>query len=520
MENKEEKIENIILHKTFSIHEKDLKIVRHAKKAIFDYKHLENMVNILLNNELKKVNSFENKEDRDYTIFNLLLNPIVMKAVISNNLGGEKTKENIELINNYFVDNKIFIALKNMGNILNDKNISMIIRRLNTSWTNIFKRREEYFANPSDFTGKPNFPKAKSLSKTYQYSIPLEDSKFSLKRKNILGLTLFKKQIHTRFKTNKYVTSKNIQSLVASYSHGHIYYNFTYIETIQPLFTIPKKIIKKECGLDIGVINTASLFINDKNTQSLIYSGSQFIKYNCFFNKQLAKINEEIAKNVIEYKIIIKENKEAIKIPILYNSHGKALIKEKSQLFEHRNRYFDGEMNKISSGVLTYLKDNEVTDLVISKNLSFTKESGEIKMQKKDKQKFYQIPFGKLLNLIEAKAPQFNINIEDIDEAYTSKTSCLTRDVNKNQKKRHNGLQVVPTDLNGSRGTKGSKLGRGQFKDKELNITFNSDLNGAANHIKVGFPKVKLSRFRNNLWKVCSPKKVKSTNELDRFLIQ
>jgi IS605 OrfB family transposase len=518
MENKEEKSENIILHKTFSIHEKDLKIVRHAKKAIFDYKHLENMVNILLNNELKKVNSFENKDDRDYTIFNLLLNPIVMKAVISNNGGGEKTKTNIELINNYFVDNKIFIALKNMGNILNDKNISMIIRRLKKDWTNIFKRREEYFKDKSSFTGEPRFPKAKSLAKTYQYSIPLEESKFSLKRKNVLGLTLFKKQIHTRFKMNKYVNSKNIQSLVVSYSHGHIYYNFTYVETtkVNALNKKQKTFKRKECGLDIGIKNIASLFINDKETQSLIYSGSSFIHYNVYFNKQLAKINEEIAKNVIEYKIL----KNNIKIPILYNSKGKSLIKERSQLHEHRNRYFDGEMNKISKQLLTYLQKNQVTDLVISKNLSFTKESGEIKMQKKDKQKFYQIPFGKLLNLIEAKAQKFNINVKDIDEAYTSKTSCLTRDVNKNQEKRRNGLQVVPTDLNGSRGTKGSKLGRGIFKDKELNLIFNSDLNGAANHIKVGFPKVKISRFRNLIWKVCSPKKVKSTNELDCFLIQ
>ena len=210
MKNKEEKIEDKILHKTFSIHEKDLKIVRHVKKAIFDYKHLENMLNILLQNELKKVNLVENKDDRDYTIFNLLLNPMIMKAVISNNLGGEKTKENIKLINDYFKDNELFISLKKMGEILNDKNISMIVRRLKKDWNNIFERRKDYFQDKSKFTGEPKFPKAKSLAKTYQYSIPLEESKFSLKRKNVLGLTLFKKQIQTHFKTNKYVKSKNI----------------------------------------------------------------------------------------------------------------------------------------------------------------------------------------------------------------------------------------------------------------------------------------------------------------------
>ena len=193
--------------KTFTVHETDMKVVRHLKKAILSYKHLENMLNILLKTELDKIYEKEIIEDRDYSMFNLLLNPTIMKAVLSNTNGAEKTKDNIALVNDYFKDNELFKNAKEMGYILNDKNISMIVRRLSKDWNNIFDKRTEFFANPSAFTGVPQFPSAKKIAKIHQYSIPMEQDKFSLKRINVLGLTVFYRMIYTRFRTNDYVSS-------------------------------------------------------------------------------------------------------------------------------------------------------------------------------------------------------------------------------------------------------------------------------------------------------------------------
>jgi len=506
--------------KTFTVHETDMKVVRHLKKAILSYKHLENMLNILLKTELDKVYEVEKIEDRDYSMFNLLLNPTIMKAVLSNTKGGEKTEFSIALINDYFKDNELFKSAKEMGNILNDKNMSMIVRRLAKDWKNIFDRRADYFANPSAFTGVPQFPSAKKLANVHQYSIPMEQDKFSLKRKNVLGVTVFKRMIYTRFKTNEYVNSKTITSMTISLSNGNIYYNFNYeVQKESKSKRSPRtKKEQKVAGGDVGLINTLSLFIHDNNTQSLIVSGSPFIKYNTYFNKQLAKLNIELSKNVIEYKTIIKKDKTTVEIPVAYNSIGRSLKKKRSKLHENRNRYFDNEMNKISKKVLTYLQSNNVSDLVISTNLSKTKEDGSIEMRKKDKQKFYQIPFGKLLNLLKTKGSAFGITVVDKDEAYTSKTSCLTRNVNDNQAKKALKIEVTPNDLNGNRGAKGNKLGRGMYKDRELNKVFNSDLNGAANHIRVGFPETDLSVYRTHLWKVCNPIKIKSTSDFDLIL--
>lgn len=54
-------------------------------------------------------------------------------------------------------------------------------------------------------------------------------------------------------------------------------------------------------------------------------------------------------------------------------------------------------------------------------------------------------------------------------------------------------------------GSRGVKNRRGLFLDNCLNVIYNSDLNGAVNHIKIGFPNSKISELRKHLWKVCNP---------------
>ena len=129
--------------------------------------------------------------------------------------------------------------------------------------------------------------------------------------------------------------------------------------------------------------------MNDKDTKSIIISGKELISYNCNFNKRLAKINNEIANEVIQYKEIVNKEGNKQLIPEEYSKKGKVLQNRKSQLFERRKLYMDDYMQKLSKKITNYLVINKVDNLVISRNLSFTKTSGEIKMVKKTKQKFY-----------------------------------------------------------------------------------------------------------------------------------
>lgn len=534
--------------KTFSIHETDLSFVRHIKSLLFQYKHLENILNILLQQQFNKnqilLNHKDNNLDKESELilgkemFNLLLNPIIMKAVLNHNTGGIKTKETIAKVNNYFQHNNLFNQAIQASKQLNDKNISMIIRRLKKDWSNYFSSLKDYNqGNKLGLTGKPSYPKAKKLSQVFNYSVPLESDKFSLKKshKGLLGITLGKKMFYVYIGNSFYFKDKVINNVTISYSHGHIYYNFTYtiksknlIKDNESNLIIDK--ISKVAGGDIGLNNLLSLFINDHDTISLIISGKELISYNCHFNKRLAKINNLISQQIKFYKTVTsKVNNKDYQVPEVYTYEGQRLIKKKSQLFERRKLFMADYMNKVAKKILVYLSYYKVTDLVLSKNLSFVKTNGSIHMNKRTKQKFYQIPFGSLLNLIEQKVINYGINITWINESYTSKTSSLSSNIVEVQNKSFNKKSITPSDLNGNRGAKvkgkiNNKLGRGLFKDIMINKIINADLNAACNHIKVGLQSMNLNINLNNiiknmsLRKFCNPIKIKSNHEFDILL--
>ena len=543
--------------KTFSIHEKDLSLVHKFTHIILQYKHLENILNLLIAHEFNnKDNKVEVSKQKSKEMFSLLLNKIIMKAVLKSNPGGEKTSYNIAQVNNYFNSQHVNFELFNQAKLacfhLNDKNIGEIVGRLHKDWSNFFVTLKKFNSNKSNNNlQKPSYPKPKKLSKVYNYSVPLEVSKFSMAKadKGLLGINLGNKMVYVKFfnfnkdKFNgnkpKYL-NKKINSVTVSLSHGHIYYNLQYIDEKQNLKdNIKNKDLdnfsKKEenskiAGLDIGINNIASIFVNDNTTKSIIISGKELISYNCNFNKRLSKINEEISNEVIQYKEIINKQGNKQLIPEKYSQKGKLLQNRKSQLFERRKLYMDDYMQKLSKKITNYLCVNKVDSLVISRNLSFTKTTGEIKMVKKTKQKFYQIPFGRLLNLIKSKLTEKEINIVEINEAYTSKTSSLTGDIVKVQAKSKGKKEILPNDLNGSRGSKikgnlNNPLGRGLFKDMVINKIINADINAAVNHIKVGINKLTINnigysniKINKELSKYCNPIKIKSNHEFDKLL--
>lgn len=529
--------------KTFSIHEKNKQTVNEFKKLILQYKHLENILNLLLAFEFNlnfKTNLKE--KSQSWTIFNLLRNKIIMKAVLKSNNGGPKTAHNIQQVNDYFNSNhpnySLFKQAIQACLNLNDKNVGEIVGRLHKDWQNFFLANKTYYeAKDKNGLQLPSYPKPKPLNKVYNYSVPLEVSKFSVSKEHLglLGINLGNKMAYVKYfnydknkpNGNKPIyLNKSINSVTVSLSHGHIYYNLQY-HTHKPVIhknNSENETIKtnpvKVAGLDIGVNNIASIFINDEDTQSLIISGKELISYNCNYNKKLAKNAMDIASEVTSYKTITKDDGKNYQIPEKYSHKGKILQTRRSQIFERRSLFMEDYLHKLSKKIKTYLLNHNVNKLVISRKLSFTKTTGEIKMYKNSKQKFYQIPFGRMLNLLESKLLEEGVEVLLINEAYTSKTSALTADVVKVQEKGRKKENILPTDLNGSRGSKkkgklNNPLGRGMFKDHVLKKMINADLNAAANHIKVGIKGIKLNK---NLIKYCNPKKIKSNNEFDKLL--
>jgi len=548
---------------------------RKAKKALTyslvkDCSQIKNVI-IMLRNSLytqSKTSKF-NKE-----IYNLFLSNEILRESVYGRVGSEETKDRIKKLTLYFKDNELFnhlcefsrqkVDAHNFISIVNS--IKSNFKTFNTH-LNKYNKDKIAYAKEMGNSGMPKPPKQKKLSRINNTSLEIEKQMWSFKKETKIKyieeekilksgkVKKIKKRIeekyhYLRVRIGKYTNKipldvnklpkpegKDWRSLNVSLRNNEIYLNFTYGHLDLPIVNeLPIKKVKKikkvpkYAAADVGLINTLSVFVYDKETPSFMLSGKRFIHYNCKYNKMVAKLSASISKEATEWRSVkIKtydtegnvvknekgeEIKEEISIPTVYNERGSFLLKFKSFLTESRNRFFKEEFEKMSTHLVDYLEKNKITDFVTSKNLSFAKIKGDIKMHKKTKQKFYQIPFGKLLNMIERKCQLKDINFHNIDEAHTSKTSCLSKNINKIVKLRKTRKKSLSTNDYG-----GSRVKRGLYKDYETSILFNADINGAINQLKIKFKRLDFSWLVDFKGKICNPLRIKSDEEFIQKLL-
>ncbi len=544
---------------TFTIELSD----RKSKKALIysikeDAVHIRNMV-LMVREELytQSKTCEKTKEIND-----LFLSKSILRETVYGRKGNENSekskieKKKIEKLRGFFKKHKLFQELcKFSQQKIDPKNFISILTEIDSNFTNFRTHFNKYIENKTKYAiemgnnGVPNIPKQKKLSRINNASLMLDRDMWSLKKEtkkvkktiettNKKGILVQKtkqvKEIHYYIRVKvgrftqklpinwtkfKYPKDQILKNLNLSHSNGSLYLHFGYGVIINPNkpkeMSIIKKKTKKVAGGDLGLINLLSVFVNDKKSASFMISGKRFIKYNCDFNKRIAKLNTDIAKEAIRWKEIettlkdengdnyLKNNKpikQMTKTPTEYSKKGIELKGFKAVLTEKRNRFFKDEFEKISTHLVQYFEKIKVTDFVSSKNLSFAKVKGSINMNKKTKQKFYQIPFGDFLNMLERKLKLSNINFINIDEAHTSKTSCLSKNVNEMVKLREESQKSLSTNVYGGRRVK-----RGFYKDFASNVLFNADINGAVNHLKVAFKRMKFEWLLECKDKICSP---------------
>jgi IS605 OrfB family transposase len=417
----------------------------------------------------------ENKED-----FKFLSNYKVMRAILAETEGGSD-KDKVKLIKEKYKDNVKLNELIKLSKCLKIHNLSDLIKKVKSNYKTFFTNLKNGI--------KANPPKAKKLSLVSSYSILVDKIAFTLKKKDKIGINLSNKMIYIDFKHE--FLPKSIQSIKVVYSNKEIYLHINYLKDNELNYNLNIK----EAGIDVGINNLLSIFINDKTTKSLIVDGNPYKLYNSKFNRFISKLNQSISDNAVEFKT----NKVNTKYAVKWTKRGKDLKKYKTFLYEKRNRHFYDQFHKISKRVTEFLKINKVTNLIISYNLADLKNNGDCKL--KNKQNFIQIPFIKLLNYIQFKCNEIGIQVHIINEAYTSKCSCISDDVNN----------PLDKELNGVR----SK--RGLFKDKLINKMINADLNGAVNHIKK-YNKNDFSWLTNYLFKLCNPIKIKCDYDFVKYL--
>ncbi len=446
---------------------KDKHILNYLKDKIFLTQHFENMMIILINQDFIQ-NGGKN--------FKYLTNGRIMRAVFTGNSGGI-LKKDVDYIKNFYINNDLMKDIIDTSKSLKIHNIVEQIKNIKKNYSSLFTKSQN-----GDF--RSNKPTPKALKYANHITLYMDGYKsITLKRKNLIGLNLDNKMIYTHVKHEPLIKIvndlNNIKNINLNYSNDYVYMIINYIESpIECSACTPDKY----AGLDIGVINIASLYIHDSLSNSLLVDGKKFIAYNCSFNRLISKIDKEIYR--------LSSINDTPKIDNLFQF--------RRFLYEKRKNYFFSEFHKLSKQILIYLNKHNVTHLVLSKKINSLKNNGHCKIDKHIRQHFMQIPLMQLIDNICLKSNQFNIKIILIDESYTSKTSSLSKNI-FSIKDLALSIKLSTDDFGGSR------VKRGLFKDFKYNKLLNADLNGAFNICKLG--NKNLPTIKIYYKKLCNPLK-------------
>lgn len=480
----------------------------YLKRAVLDYLLLQNMLLILIHKNYKEHNLDAKSHPN---LFALLTHANVMRSLLWQQEGGQK-KDDIQKLRDHYQDDALFADMLKLGFQLKDKNIRELVKKIKGAFSSYFTRRK------AGEDAKP--PKAKKLRNISHFSVPVDMERVSFKRKNIISIQVRRgKSFALNFKHENLLkivgNFKAIKQVEVVFKHGSIYLAFNYEKpSISPESILQRP--SKYAALDLGINRLLAIYIHDKDTPSFLIDGSLFSAYNAEFNRDVAKLKSEIA--VLENKrqrIELEARKDqfvSVAEMVRQDPEYQALLaslaplkKRLSSLFMKRYAFIDTNLKKLARRVLEDLQQLCVTELVTSRNIIYKKSQG-CNIGRANNQKFYYLPLGKLLDLLKLYAGEYGIRvIDDIDEAYTSKTSCLSACIEKaqteliNNKSRYD--KVLRSDV-----FKGKRVKRGLFKDEVLGVSIHADINAAVNILKLYLGHAcDLDFLKSRLFKLANP---------------
>jgi len=344
------------------------------------------------------------------------------------------------------------------------------------AWNSVnsfFKSMKKWKKNPEKFMGKPDHPKYLEKNSHQVISIPNQTCKitddghivFDIRKKYTSdGVSI--KIPEKEFKKKRHLllgqSFKSIRVVPLSRA------DFFMIEICYKTESKEIKPNNNVVAIDIGVNNLMSITDNIGNVP-IIINGKPLKSINQYFNKISSKYKSDITKNK-------KKNKST---------------RKSRDLFNKRNFKIKDYMHKATKYLMTYCQKNEIKKIVIGYNGGW-KQS--INIGKKNNQNFTSIPFLQMINMIQYKAEYLGINVELVNESYTSKCSAI---------------DLEPIEKNIENQYMGKRVHRGLFKSSDGTV-INADINASLNIMRkvIGdeFIKSNISNYIKNPIKVTMQK--------------
>lgn len=311
-----------------------------------------------------------------------------------------------------------------------------VLRLLDKNWKALRKALASWYADPSQFLGRPCLPKYKE--KQQGRNILIYDiqalSKKGLKRGLVqpsqLGITIETKQ--TNVQQARIIPRKGYYVVEVVYEHKETQAN------VDPALI---------ASIDIGVNNLAALTSNKVGFVPRLVNGRPLKSTNQYYNKRKAELQKRLGITGTTARIERMTNK--------------------------RTRRIDHYLHAASRRLIDLLVAEGIGTLVIGKNPNWKQEC---EMRKADKQHFVQLPHARFVDMLCYKARLVGIQVVLQEESYTSKASFLD-------------LDPLPTygQVAEEPSFAGRRIKRGLYKAKS-GCKLNADINGSLNILRKAFP--------------------------------
>ena len=295
------------------------------------------------------------------------------------------------------------------------------------------------------------------LKKTGRQVVHYEKGAISFKAQGFIKLS------KTNIKIKTKLTKENVQFVRLVPRNNYIAVEIGY-NVKEP----EQKLNNNVLAIDIGVNNITSCVTT--NGDKYLVNG-----------RQLKYINHNYNKAVADAKS---------KLKITHNQNSSKYI---SQIINKRNHRINDYLHKITTYIVNQAVSQNIGTIVVGYNKEWKQDT---KMGKVNNQNFVNIPFYRLINLLEYKCRLKGIKFQTITESYTSKCSF----VDDEEIKKHTTYS-------------GKRINRELFRTKN-GLIINADINGAYNILKKYMQKNATwnEQLSQTLVQVCSVPSVRKVN--------
>ena len=314
-----------------------------------------------------------------------------------------------------------------------------ILRLLDKNWKSFFESIKKWKKNPNAFTGRPKLPKYRKKQEPFMLIIPSQKACKIKNNKLVFTKAFHNLEIKTRCQNLK--NFESIQQVRIIPKRDYLKVEVVYsIKDEEKLNTN----LQRSLAIDVGIDNLMTITTNLIKEKPIIINGKPIKAINHYFNKQKAYLQSRAEK-----------------------CQKKKTSKRLQNLSEIRENKINDYFHKVSKWIVDYCKANKIGNIIIGHS-NFWKQN--LNLGKINNQKFTQIPFSKLFQMIRYKALRENIWLQITEESYTSKASFYDNDEipvwNKGQKNAVN--------------FSGKRIKRGLYQMKNGQV-LNADVNGSLN---------------------------------------